>query len=76
MTKEQMRRQAQALIEWLNEECEVIPLVKRIQDMTGIPASLQCLILLNYLLFQAVTGGLSKEIAILVGTVYPCLKSI
>ena len=64
------------MVEWLNEECEVIPLVKKIQDVTTIPASLQCFFLLNYLLFQAVTGGLAKEIAILVGTVYPCLKSI
>ena len=39
-TKEQMRRKAQAVVEWLDEECSVLPLVSKIQGVTGIPASL------------------------------------
>ena len=75
-TREQLRREGQKIIEWLNEECYVIPLVEKIQNLTGIPASLQSFVLLVYLIFQAVTGGFAKEIAILVGTLYPTLKSI
>lgn len=63
-------------MEWLNEEFYVIPFVKRIEDFSGIPASLQAFIMLNYLIFQALTGGLANEIAIIVGTAYPMLKSI
>ena len=76
MTKEEMRRNAQKVVEWLNEECSVLPFVSKIQTATGIPASLLSFIMLNYLIFQAVTGGFANEIAILVGTLYPALKSI
>lgn len=75
-TKEQLRRNAQNTIEWLNEEFSVIPLLTKIQNFTGIPASLQAVLMLVYLVYQAFTGGFANEIAILVGTVYPALKSI
>ena len=71
-----MRREAQRVVEWLDEECAVLPLVGKIQAWTGIPASLQAFVFLNYLIFQAVTGGLANEIGILAGTIYPALKSI
>jgi len=35
-----MRREAQRVVEWLDEECAVLPLVGKIQSWTGIPASL------------------------------------
>ena len=54
-----MRREAQKVVAWLDEECSVLPFVSKIQNLTGIPASLQAFVLLNYLLFQAVTGGLA-----------------
>jgi len=44
--------------------------------MTGIPASLQAFCFLNVLVWKAVTGQLSREIALLVGTVYPFFKSV
>lgn len=50
-TREQVRREAQKVIEWLNEEFYVIPFVKRIEDFTGIPASLQAFAMLNYMIF-------------------------
>ena len=71
-----MRREAQRVVEWLDEECAVLPLVGTIQGWTGIPASLQAAVFLFYLIFQALTGGLANEIGILVGTLYPALKSI
>ena len=71
-----MRREAQRVVEWLDEECSVLPFVGKIQAWTGIPASLSAFVFLSYLIFQAVTGGLANEIGILVGTIYPALKSI
>lgn len=44
--------------------------------MTGISASLQALIAINILIYKAVSGEMAKEIALLVGTVYPFFKSI
>ena len=58
-TKEQMRREAQNFVAWLDDECSCLPLVTKIQNVTGLPASLQCFFLVNYLLYQAVTGGLA-----------------
>ena len=71
-----MRREAQRLVEWLDEECSCLPLVSKIQSATGVPASLQSLVMLNYLLYQAVTGGLAREIALIVGVTYPAFKSV
>ena len=75
-TQEQVRREAQAIIEWLNEEFYCLPLVERIQKATGIPASMQAFGMLFYLVWMALTGQLANEIALLVGTIYPALKSI
>ena len=75
-SKEQYRREAQKLLEWLDEECSVLPFVSKVQSVTGFPASIQAGIFLFVLLWKAVTGELAKEIAILVGTLYPVLKSV
>ena len=64
------------MIDWLNEEVEDIPLLTKIQKLTGIPAIFQAGFLLFYLIYMAFTGQLANEIALLVGTLYPALKSI
>ena len=38
-TAEQIRRAGQSVVEWLNEEFDCIPLLTKIQNLTGIPAS-------------------------------------
>ena len=54
----------------------VVPIFAKVQKWTGMPASLQAFIFLNVLVWKAVTGELAKEIALLVGTLYPFFKSL
>ena len=43
---------------------------------TGLSECGQVGIFLLYLVYRALTGGISKELTLLVGTLYPVLKSI
>ena len=72
----QIRRNEQEVIEWLNEELSIIPGVKSVKKATGMSECGQVGIFLLYLLYRALTGGISKELTLLVGTLYPILKSI
>ena len=76
LAKKQEQRDNQSIVEWLDEEFAVIPLVGKVQSLTGIPATLQALILLGVLIWKALSGELASEIAVLVGTFYPFFKSI
>ena len=76
LTTEQARRQGQKAVEWLDEEMSAIPVFAKVQEWTGLSSSFQALIIVNILVWKAVTGELAPEIALIVGTVYPFFKSI
>ena len=76
-TKEQLRREAQSLFEYLNEEArDNIPLVGKIRKITGIPEALSTLLIIIYIIWQAWNGVYAELFAILVGTIYPAFKSV
>ena len=51
-TKEELRRDAQSFLEYLNEEArDNIPLVGKIRTITGIPEALATLLLLVYVIW-------------------------
>ena len=61
---------------FLNDEADVFPLVGRIQSITGIPAFIQVIFILGYMIFQAFEGAYAEFIAICFGTIYPIFKSV
>ena len=75
-TKEEERRSQQSNLEWYNEEVYVIPGLRKIQEITSIPASVTAGVILILLVVLALKEDHLEEITLIIGSIYPCLKSI
>ena len=72
-----LKKKAKNFWEDMNEEFEeTIPFVGKIRKMTGIPEVISTVLILIYVMYQAFHGAYAEIFSILVGTIYPALKSI